>query len=668
MRALRALGLTAALVALFSGAAMAASATDPVTLGSAHVVDEAGVLSSSQLAAAEQRAQKLSDDTDVDLWVVYVPTFTSPSNSEDWANQTARDNGLGPNQYLLAIAVDSRQFYLSGDSSGPVSGDQLSTIEQQRVQPHLAADDWAGAATAAADGLTAAVGGGSAGASDGGGGGFVWAIVGILVVVAIVVIIVVVVRSRRRKGVPGGAQTGGSPLEQVDTHELARRASSALVQTDDAVRTSDQELEYARAQFGDAATTEFAAALAQAKANLDQAFALKQQLDDAVKDSEEETRAWNAQIIDLCERSNQSLDEKAAAFDDLRKLEQNAPEAFARAQQERAAAASGVDTAAQRLTTLSASYAPEALATVTDNIEQAKQRIAFADQQLTAAEAAIGSGDGGQAAVGIRAAEQAIAQAKLLEDAVDKLGTDLADGEKNVAALIQELEADVAAASALPDPDGRVAAVITAVTTQLTAAKADLAGPARHPLATLKGLEAVNAQIDGVVQGARDAAAQEQRSRQMLGQVIMQAQAQVSAAEDYISARRGAIGAEARTRLAQAGAELVQAQQLQASDATTAMQHAQRADQLAGQALQSAQSDVGEFQGGGLGGMFGGVPARGGSGGGMLGAVLGGIVINSLLSGGSGGGGMFGGGGGGGFSPGSFGGGGTRSRRGGGRF
>ncbi|MBN9189339.1 MAG: TPM domain-containing protein, partial [Microbacterium sp.] len=79
MRALRALGLTAALAAVFSGAAMAASATDPVTLGSAHVVDEAGVLSSSQLAAAEQRTQKLSDDTDVDLWVVYVPTFTNPS-------------------------------------------------------------------------------------------------------------------------------------------------------------------------------------------------------------------------------------------------------------------------------------------------------------------------------------------------------------------------------------------------------------------------------------------------------------------------------------------------------------------------------------------------------------------------------------------------------------
>lgn len=155
----------------------------------------------------------------------------------------------------------------------------------------------------------------------------------------------------------------------------------------------------------------------------------------------------------------------------------------------------------------------------------------------------------------------------------------------------------------------------------------------------------------------------------MLGQVMMQAQGQVSAAEDYITSRRGAIGAAARTRLAEAGSSLVQAQQLQASDPETAMQWAQRANQLAGQAIQHAQNDVNAFGGGGQ--MGGG--SSGGSGN-MMGAILGGIVINSLLggggrsSGGSGGlGGMFGGGGGG-FSPGSFGGGGTRGRRGGGRF
>ena len=447
-------------------------------------------------------------------------------------------------------------------------------------------------------------------------------------------------------------------------------------QTDDAVKTSDQELGFAKAQFGDAATVEFEQALQTARENLNKAFTLRQQLDDATADTDEQTRAWNTEIIRLCEEANAGLDDKAAAFDELRRLEQNAPEALARVRELRTKAAASVDGAEEQLQTLSAGYAPEALATVADNPAQARQRIAFADEQLVAAEAAIGAGKGGEAAVGIRAAEDAVGQAVLLEDAIDKLGRDLAEGERSAAALIVELESDIGAASALPDPDGRVAAAIAATRRQVDAAKADLAGTARRPLLALQGLEAANAQIDAVVAGVRDAAAKAQRAQQLIGQQILQAHAQVSAAEDYITARRGAIGAEARTRLAEAGAALVQAQQLQAANPEQALGYAQRANELASQAIQYAQQDVGAFDGGGMSGMLGGGGSRGGDGGNILGAVLGGIVINSMMGGGGGSrggssgglGGMFGGGGGGRMSPGSFGGGGTRGRRGGGRF
>ena len=142
-------------------------------------------------------------------------------------------------------------------------------------------------------------------------------------------------------------------------------------------------------------------------------------------------------------------------------------------QEQRTKAAASVDGADEQLRTLAASYAPEALATVADNPDQARQRIAFADEQLAAAEAAIGAGKGGEAAVGIRAAEEAVGQAVLLEDAIDKLGRDLAEGERSAAALIVELESDIAAASALPDPDGRVAAAIAATRQQVDAAKAE---------------------------------------------------------------------------------------------------------------------------------------------------------------------------------------------------
>lgn len=679
MRSRWALGLIAC-AAIALGGASAAYAAAPISLGADRLFDDVGIMDDADAATAEARLDQLSEDTDVDLWVVFVDEFTDPSDSAGWANATAEANGLGPNQYLLAVSTDpsARQYYLSGDSSGPVTEDQLSAIEQERIQPALADEDWVGAVDAAADGLEDAAAGGTGGVAESAGGsasGGIGAGTIFLIVVAVIALGVVIwlfTRRRKKTVAPGSAPA------PIDLKALAQQAAAALVQTDDAVKTSEQELGFARAQFGDDATDEFEQALAAANTNLTQAFTLQQQLADHEPDTDEQIRDWNMQILALCEQANAGLDEKAADFDELRKLEQNAPESLTRVRDEREQAAAALDAAVARLTGLRSSYAPEALSTVDDNPDQARQRIAFADQQLAAAQTAIGSGDGAAAAIGIRAAEESVAQAGLLEQAIDKLGDDLAAGEQSARALIAELQQDIAAASALTDTDGQMASSIAAAREQVAAATANLDSNQKRPLVTLQSLEAANARLDGLTQQVRDATAQAQRAAQILGQVMRQAQAQVSAAEDYITARRGAVGADARTRLAEAGASLIRAQQLQTSDPAQALTQAQRADQLAGHAIQLAQSDVGSFGG-----------SQGGSGGGnngMLGAVLGGIVINSLLGGGGGGrssggglgnlGGMFGGSGGGsrsrsgggGFSSGSFGGGGTRSRRGGGRF
>ncbi len=130
----------------------------------------------------------------------------------------------------------------------------------------------------------------------------------------------------------------------------------------------------------------------------------------------------------------------------------------------------------------------------------------------------------------------------------------------------------------------------------------------------------------------------------------------MSAAADFISTRRGAVGAEARTRLSEAQRHLEAAQQLAESDPSKALQHAQSATQLASRALWAAQADVNRYQDNQR------PPSGGvtGSGGNAAGAILGGILIDSMLRGGFGGrGGNWGGRGGGGWGgpgPGSFGG------------
>src|SRR5690606_25621582 len=159
----------------------------------------------------------------------------------------------------------------------------------------------------------------------------------------------------------------GAQPQQLSIADLERQAGSALIGMDDAIRTSQEELGFATAEFGESATREFAAVLAQAKESLNQAFALRQKLDDSTPETEEQVRAWNAQIIQLCQDAGAALDEKAAAFDELRKLEQNAPEALARVQEMRASAAGRIEDAAAALTALAGRYAPTALSTIADN-------------------------------------------------------------------------------------------------------------------------------------------------------------------------------------------------------------------------------------------------------------------------------------------------------------
>lgn len=648
--------VVAAVLSLVLGGAGVASATSPVSLGSSRVLDSAGVLSASQEQDIQERSEALSQSSGLDLWVVFVDEFTDPSGASDWGNQTAQMNGLGQNQFLLSVSTEGRTFFLSGDDQGPVSDNQLAQIEQERIAPELSSGNWVGAATAAADGLAAATGGGISM------GGILF--IALLLVIA-GALVWLFLRARRRKAPSTDAP--GAP-EQVSTEELGRRAASALVATDDAIKTSEQELGFAKAQFGDAAAAEFEATLVQARADLDKAFSLQQQLDDETPDTEQDVRSWYTQIVELCAHANAELDAKAAAFDELRKLEQNAPEALTRVQELRAEVGQRAAASAERLVTLRQTYSPDALATIADNPNQVDQRLAFADEQLAIAQRAIGAGDGSEAAVSIRAAEEAVGQAQALEDAVGKLGDDLTSGEQQAAALISELETDLAGAAGIADADGRVAGVIGSTRAQLDAARPLLTGEDRHPLRALDGLEKANAEIDAVLAGARDEQEKQRRAAQQLHQLLTHAQAQVSAAEDFITSRRGAVGATARTRLAEAGSSMVQARQLSETDPAQALSYAQRANDLAAQAIQHAQNDVGAFGGAGGGG-------AGGGGGNMMGAVLGGILINSMLGGGGGrsGGGSrpsmrSSGGRGGGMSSGSFGGGGTRSRRGGGRF
>ncbi|MGH3689289.1 MAG: TPM domain-containing protein [Microbacterium sp.] len=630
------LALAALTLAAVAGAfgASAASATDPVTLDAGYVTDQADVLSADEEATVEARLQELTDNSNADLFVVLVDDFTNPSDNVKWADTVAQNNNLGTEQYLLAIAVDGRSYYISAAPDGPVSFSQLDSIEDKMV-PFASDGDWVGAITLAADEIQ----------GDGGAGALrIGLIVIAVVVVALLLwLVIALVRRARRKaeirerGAMPETPDPADPFSTLTDQQVETQAGLALVQADDAITSSKEELGFAVAQFGEGATEEFTRVVDIAKAKISEAFDLKQKLDDEIEDTIHDRRAWHIRIIQIADEIDDVLDDNTAAFDALRRLEQNAPQELDRVRGERAALDAVLASAAPALAALSTTYDPAALSMVADNPAQARERADLADRSIEAAGQAIAAGRSGEAAFAIRTAEQSVAQAAQLAQAVTTLGAELAAIETQSQALVAELQGDLAAAQQLPDPTGTIAAAASVTAQQLQLAQTDLTSSARNPQRVLEALTAANAQIDAAIAQGRESVERARRVQQVLEQTLAQASSEIRAAREFIETRRGTVGSTARTRLANAEASLAQALNLRATDPDTALAEANRALALAGQATSAAQSDVQAYAPSGYdqngSGPFGG-SSSGGSG--IGGDILGGI-IGGLLAGGGGG-------------------------------
>lgn len=652
--------LIAALTGVFS--AGAAFATAPIPLDDGFVTDDTAALSSSEHEAVETRLDELASQSDADLFVVFVDRFTDPADRIEWTDQVAVLNNLGANQYLLAIAVDERSYYISADLNGPLSDAKLTDVGQ-KIQPLLSDGDWAGAVILAADEIQ----------GDGGAGvlRFVLAAAAVIVLALIIWAIVRAVRAHRRReavrrrGAMPETPDPNDPFSTMTDEQVATAAGSALVQADDAITSSREELGFAVAQYGEAATAEFTQAVDAAKAKMSEAFDLKQKLDDEVEDSVFDRRAWNLRIVALCDEIDDTLDAQTAAFDALRRLEQNAGPELERVRGERAAAQPAVDEADAAVSRLTGEYDPTALASVADNPSQARERLALADRSLAAAAEALAAGRTGEAAFAIRTAEQSTAQAVQLVQAITALGDELQMLEGKARELIAELQTDVVTAARLPDSAGAIAPVIAATTAQLQQAQSELTGASRSPQRVLDALTTADAQIDAAIAQGTETVQREQRARQLLDQTLAQAQSEIRATREFIDTRRGTVGDTARTRLSQAEAAIAHATSVRDRDSVVALREAQNALALSQQAFAAAQSDLTAYSPGG----WGGSPYGGSGGSDLAGDILGGIIGGLLAGGGSGGGGFSGGSsgnwrssGGGGFRTSGFGGSGRSSR------
>ncbi|BBY35113.1 TPM domain-containing protein [Mycolicibacter minnesotensis] len=650
MRITRLAGAAVAfLIALLLVAPLAA-AQPPMHLPTS-ITDSAGALSQSERAGVQDAIDKLYADQHIRLWVVYVDVF-SGQTAEDWGRSTARLSDLGSNDAVLAVATADRSYsFLVSSSISEISSSEVDALRRNQIEPALHRGDWAAAATAAATGLNAA-----AAPTEVSWTPILIALAAVAAAGLALVLVVRQLRRRRHAAALAAARrvdpTDPNALSDIPVFALDALSREKVVEVDNAVRTSANELELAVDEFGDERTRSFARAVASAKAAMEHAFTVRQQLDDDIPETPAQQRDLLTGVIVTASKADRELETQRASFEQLRDLVLNAGDRLDALTQQLVELTGRIPASEKHLVDLHSEFDVAALSSVTGNVKTAQDRASFAERNITRARSlADRPVTGGQSDLvdAVRAAESALGQGRALLDAVDNAASDIRHAVASLPETIADAEAGImAAATQLMRGVGSHASELTTARDAVAEALAT-ARSSGDPLGAFTALIKADAGLDQLLDTVAEERAAAERLARTLEQALFTASSRIRAVSEYIDTRRGSVGPEARTRLAEARRRLDAANDKRTTDVAGALTQANSAATLAAAAQSLAKADVQDAQREYYG-RYGGGP-----GGNDTGAMLGGIIIGNILSGGGGG---FGGGGGsgGGWSPTSFGG------------
>ncbi|MGC4995456.1 hypothetical protein [Streptomyces sp. DT195] len=383
-------------------------------------------------------------------------------------------------------------------------------------------------------------------------------------------------RTRRSPGTVSPAPPAPTPAESD------RQARAALVQADDSVRASEEELPFAAALTDERTLAPFRQAVHAARTELSAAFALWHRYEEGEPQDPGDRRQALVGIIGRCAEAGRILDARAGELDRLRWTRTGPALGVVEGAFRRLAGrAAGARATASELR---GRYGPSVGARAAGCVEEAMDRLVFATARLNEARRAADLGEDGRAVRRLRAAEGSVAQAGVLVAGVDRTARRLREAAALVPAALTGAEAVLARArdAGTPVPSGADDA-LAAVREELTA------GP-HDPLAALRRITRALVRLPDARTGVLDTAAD------------LVARATADEAEDFVAVHRGAVGAEARSLLA-------------AAVRTLAAPHPVEAAVLARRALELAERDVRAH----------GVPEAGTEG--TAGAVQGGVLL-----------------------------------------
>ena len=531
-----------------------AFATSPVTT-SGIVTDPGSWLSDSDRSAIETAA-RTARTKGITIDVVVVPDF-SGQKPDAWCKASATASSSKDSDILYAIAYNERSDVFCSKKA-PVSQTVLDNAQRQAEatltsNPLTASDAAIGAQTfinsvvsgyqsPSSTGSSSSRSSSSRTSSPGSGSMLV-----MLIIVGGGFIALLVHNNSRRSRGAGTAKTPAQAANMpgMSVAETVTLANRQLLSADEQVRSAADELDFARAQFGIAATDEFARTLEAARAAVARGFERQKQMEDATGDAEKRSIA-SAIMRDLGENMN-PLSAVQAAFEQRRSEQATLPSRITEASERLVEQRGDLERATAELAAIAGIYPAQMLTSLQDNPEQAHALLETAASAIEAAKQAVDT-DRALAESTLDTAHRALMMAKHQTDAIFSAKSDLDAIRDRLGAAIGSISADLADVTSL----GAEPTVFDPLVADARAAIAEGQAALMNngdPLAALEHLRTSEANIDAALAPLRSQRENAEKARANAQAQISLAETAFERAERYVQGRRGAIDLSVRSTL-----------------------------------------------------------------------------------------------------------------------
>ena len=288
---------------------------------------------------------------------------------------------------------------------------------------------------------------------------------------------------------------------QRNADRLVEQAKDRLSKADQEVRDAEKEWDYARAQFGIAATEQFRNRIKEAKEALSRGDALYKQCRTAYDPAKKESLA--SQIINELDTQLGLLRDAQAPFSTKRSERTALPTRLAEAQERLAEELADVERSREELATIASIYPGTVLAALEDNPDKAASLLTSARSAIESAQAIIDT-DTELATSAVDTAERALLMAYHEMNAIFTAKQDLDHIEDRLGAAIASLSSDIEEADRLQTDRTLLAPLITDARAAITRAQEALIHN-DNPLDALEHARTVEVKLDATLDPLRNA-------------------------------------------------------------------------------------------------------------------------------------------------------------------